>query len=134
MVREGLGLVHGMGIRVIMCRERRSLAGTVEGRGWCCMEVRTSWATMPFAKDGGTTSPPSGSAVNVVDGDAEGKVSKVKVKGLQVFPTRCENFQVNRLRQEERDWQWVRRQVVELSEVGGPEWKEAQEGSFGFEL
>jgi hypothetical protein len=50
----------------------------------------------------------------------------VCLHSLSVFPTRCSNFQVNRLGCEDVDWTWIKDKFIQLSNVGGKAWTVGQ--------
>jgi len=46
----------------------------------------------------------------------------IRLHSLSVFPTRCSNFQVNQLPQEDPDWTWIKDKLVQLSNIGEKTW------------
>jgi hypothetical protein len=52
----------------------------------------------------------------------------IRLQSLHIFPTRCSNFQVNRLNREENDWSWIKDKFVQLSNVNEQTWTDGHNG------
>jgi poly-gamma-glutamate capsule biosynthesis protein CapA/YwtB (metallophosphatase superfamily) len=50
------------------------------------------------------------------------KSKSIRLQSLSIFPTRCSNFQVNRLNFEDNDWTWIKEKLVQLSNIDGMTW------------
>jgi len=50
------------------------------------------------------------------------KSKSIRLQSLSIFPTRCSNFQVNRLNLEDNDWTWIKEKLVQLSNIDGKTW------------
>ncbi|KAI9928346.1 hypothetical protein MW887_002384 [Aspergillus wentii] len=58
--------------------------------------------------------------VRGVEGDGDGgKVKKLGLDRLEIFPTRCDRFQVTLLNRADEDHGWVRRRITKLTEEMG---------------
>ena len=58
--------------------------------------------------------------VSILAGNGRSKL--IRLQSLSIFPTRCSNFQVNRLGLEDVDWTWIKEKFVQLSKTGGKTW------------
>ncbi|CAF1653341.1 unnamed protein product [Adineta ricciae] len=46
----------------------------------------------------------------------------VSIHSLSIYPTRCSNFQVNRLDHDDADWKWIKDKLTELSDLHDKTW------------
>ena len=65
----------------------------------------------------------------VVSSDEQTK-KVIRLDSLSIYPTRCSNFQVNRLNRDDPDWRWIKQKLVQLSHVAGKTWAEGQDSEF----
>lgn len=56
----------------------------------------------------------------------DGRSKLVRLQSLSIYPTRCSNFQVNRLSLEDMDWEWTKEKLAQLSNTEGKTWKVGQ--------
>ncbi|CAF1302238.1 unnamed protein product [Rotaria sordida] len=52
----------------------------------------------------------------------DGRSKSIRLQSLSIFPTRCSNFQVNRLSLQDVDWTWIKEKLIQLSNVGRRTW------------
>ncbi|CAF2630042.1 unnamed protein product [Rotaria sp. Silwood2] len=52
----------------------------------------------------------------------DGKLKSIRLQSLSIFPTRCSNFQVNRLSLQDVDWTWIKEKLAQLSNVDRRIW------------
>jgi poly-gamma-glutamate capsule biosynthesis protein CapA/YwtB (metallophosphatase superfamily) len=70
--------------------------------------------------------------VNLLVNSKESK--SIELQSLSVFPTRCANFQVNRLKRDESDWYWIKEKLIELSDVKGRTWRVEDENEIRLQI
>jgi poly-gamma-glutamate capsule biosynthesis protein CapA/YwtB (metallophosphatase superfamily) len=58
----------------------------------------------------------------------------IQLHSLSIFPTRCSNFQVNRLNFEDNDWKWIKDKFIQLSHIGNRTWKIGQNSQLSIDI
>jgi poly-gamma-glutamate capsule biosynthesis protein CapA/YwtB (metallophosphatase superfamily) len=58
----------------------------------------------------------------------------IQLHSLEIFPTRCSNFQVNRLNFEDNDWKWIKDKFIQLSYIGNRTWKIGQNSQLSIDI
>ncbi len=66
--------------------------------------------------------------------EEDGKSKFIRLHSLSIFPSRCSNFQVNRLNSEDEDWKWVKDKFLQLSNINGKTWKIGQNNELRIDI
>ncbi|CAF1013838.1 unnamed protein product [Rotaria sp. Silwood1] len=62
------------------------------------------------------------------------KLKSIRLQSLSIFPTRCSNFQVNRLNLQDIDWTWIKEKFVQLSNIGERIWTHGQNNDIKIDI
>ena len=122
MIHQGVDLIHGhsshhvQGLEIVQRKD-----GTHGLILYGCGDFLDDYATdEQYRNDLGALFQLHVSVSPLLSQDRKSK--SIRLQSLSVFPTRCSNFQVNQLNRDDIDWAWIKKKLVQLSNIGRRTW------------
>lgn len=134
MIHQGVDLIHGhsshhvQGVEIVQ-RKDDSYGLILYG----CGDFVDDYATDDkYRNDLGALFQLHVSISNLSSSDTKSK--SIRLQSLSIFPTRCSNFQVNRLSLEDVDWAWLKEKFDHLSIIGNRKWTIGQNNEIQLDI